>query len=370
MSPLHFYFTRGCEMKTAAEAIAQNGRTYGLPFMKLGTAVNTMSSTEAMHQGDANFTVEKRQLDFQGTPVPAWGVFRTDKSVEEGFLSQVGSDYQTIQNPQMFEWADAVLGESGSHYVCSGTLNGGRQLFAVAKLPQSYTVGKNDKHDVYLAFVGSHDRSISNQLKIIHLRLVCNNGLVTVSSAMGGSNRNATRIVHRGNVDKRMTNAKTIMARVGNSITDMSERLNVLAKRKITPDAMQHALTGLLGENWDTTDNWRKQQQIITISQLFNLPEFPEQEGTAFALLNAYTNYTDHRRMMRSTDIEGTTIERTQAAYFGSGVQQKTKALEVILEATKSCPTIEAKPTRAVGSTSKVDDILNMVNWKQDAIHD
>ena len=70
---------------------------------------------------------------------------------------------------------------------------------------------------------------------------------------------------------------------------------------------------------------------------------FPEHKGTAYNLLNAVTEWTDHLRTARLSDDKkdlgySNTRARYEAAIFGSGDTLKNKALEVILEDTAGNP--------------------------------
>lgn len=64
---------------------------------------------------------------------------------------------------------------------------------------------------------------------------------------------------------------------------------------------------------------------------------FPEIRGTAYNLLNAVTEYTDHHSGVRQTERRsGMTQDQIRAenAMFGTGAALKEDALEIILETT------------------------------------
>jgi hypothetical protein len=67
---------------------------------------------------------------------------------------------------------------------------------------------------------------------------------------------------------------------------------------------------------------------------------FPEQRGTAYNLLNAITEYTDHARSSRGGNGNG----RVESAMFGSGERLKAEALDLILETANGLPVMAAAP--------------------------
>jgi len=73
--------------------------------------------------------------------------------------------------------------------------------------------------------------------------------------------------------------------------------------------------------------------EILAIYDSNDGDQFPEQRGTAYNLLNAVTNYTDHVRSSKG-DM------RSESALFGSGDKMKTTALGLILEEAEEMPPI------------------------------
>ena len=91
---------------------------------------------------------------------------------------------------------------------------------------------------------------------------------------------------------------------------------------------------------------------------------FPAIRGTAYNLLNAVTEYTDHYRTARITDArQGYSIEQARAenAVIGTGERLKSSALAVIEELTADDPVIES---RVFGSNPvpSDDDLSRLYN--------
>ena len=75
----------------------------------LGTVTgNFLRWIDIQAQGGFDFLPEKRQLDWAGTPVAAWGIFRSDNGA---FLGPVGEAYTPIDHAQGFR---ATLARAGN----------------------------------------------------------------------------------------------------------------------------------------------------------------------------------------------------------------------------------------------------------------
>jgi hypothetical protein len=134
----------------------------------------------------------------------------------------------------------------------------------------------------------------------------------------------------------------------------------MLATRRITRESLTAVMDGLfpkpLGKDQNTT---RRENIVADVLRLYESNDnnaFPSIRGTAYNLLNAVTEYTDHYRTARITDArEGYTIDQARAenAVVGTGDRLKTLALDVILETTEGVPvhsTSYSKPANSSGS--------------------
>lgn len=338
-------------------------RTEGarIPFNAIGKGFEKpiYIAEEAIRLGNLDWQVEKEQLfDKNQKPVDSWGIFRQDNGL---FLGSVGSAYTPIQNVNGLEWPDALLAadtKGEAHYVAAGSIDGGKRIYTVARVPSmDITVGTKDKSHGYLIFENGHDGGRSATIKLVELRLVCMNGSVRVENE--GSIRT---IKHTKGAPARLEAAKLDLLRLRESTEEIQHRMNVLARRKLRADHIDNVMKKLFGENYIDSQNWRKQAQVQKVAELFSLNDndaFPEQRGTAYNMYNAITNYVDNHRQMR--ELDAPPEQRVEAAYFGSGVALKQKALTVIEELTADIP--ETKPSSRVDreAGSLIDSILSKV---------
>jgi hypothetical protein len=148
-------------------------------------------------------------------------------------------------------------------------------------------------------------------------------------------------------------------------IDDLNAKLNTLALRKMTKESSEKIMAQMFGDDWK--DSTRKRDQVQEIATLFSQNDhnaFPEIKGTAYNMLNAFTEYSDHFRGIRQTEgkqLMTTEQIRTEGALWGTGEDMKSNALDTILAMTESNPLRDTTKI-SVPVSSKVDSILSMVN--------
>ena len=334
------------EIKNGRASMVFNSR-YGNPWHQLGTPVDgAMTAASAMELSQQDWDVIKRQLFTHSASgaevsIPAYAIFRDDNGA---YLGTCGQDYQPIQNAKQFEIIDYLLeGSDGAHYDTAGVLGRGEKVWTLARIPEAdITVAGVDKHVSFLLAATSHDGSLAFTLKLTSTRVVCQN---TLSMALS-SNGALARVKHTKNALDRVEAAKRYMQMVTENAKTLSEKLNLLAGRKMTKATYQSVMDKLFPVSKDEDGKERGQGRrdnilgdVIRLYESNDRNAVPEIRGTAYNLLNAVTEYTDHLRTSRVSDDKaelGYTADkaRYESAIFGSGDTLKNKALDVILTDT------------------------------------
>ncbi len=340
------------------------GRQAG--WHKLGTVTgNYLTWKQILEHGGLDFAVIKNQLEYMGVAIDAWGTFRSDNGV---FLGTVGEDYTPINHAQGFELIDALVGSvDGAHYETAGVLGKGETVWGLADLNQRIKIGGSDDMNVFLLFSTSHDGTRSYNFRIVMERVVCQN---TLDIALGEKTKASFTVRHTSGAQKKIADCHAVLANMGNDIKRVEDKLNFLAQRKLTREAMVTIMDRLFPKrvkaDGDTPVNSTRRDNIIgDILKVYELNDgnaFPEQRGTAYNLLNAITNYTDHERSTQNGDLG-----RAESAMFGSGNRLKTQALEVIYQTADGMPmmqqgtvltSVPAAPRAELTGGSVLDDIL------------
>lgn len=282
---------------------------------------------EMLAKAKADFQVVKNQLDFAGKLVDAWGTFRVNPDGSQRFLGTVGEDYAVIQHTEGFDLMDALVGSiDGAHYETMGTLDYGRIVWGQVDPNIQIRVG-DDVSDVLLSFHTSHDGSKAFDIYESLMRHVCRNTL-----RAGSLKRLAAtlRVKHTKNSAKRIDNLKMEIEEIRDTAMSMQERLKFLAGRKVDKVSLESIMTKLFPKK-QTEDgeesSTRRDNILAEILTLYDANDgnaFPEQRGTAYNLLNAVTNYTDHQRSSKNG-------MRAESALFGSGDKLKGQAFAAIM---------------------------------------
>src|SRR5580658_1686313 len=285
----------------------------------LGTVVpNLMTAAETAKLAGLDWTVEKRQLQWNGGDVDAYGVFRmTDNEM----LGVVTDFYKPIQNAEGFKSLDLLVESvGGAHYNAAGALGKGEMVWMLVEIPYEIKIqGTSDVSKNYLLCSMRHDGKGSMMIKLVSTRVVCQN---TLSIALGEAGA-FFRVGHFGNVDKKIAAAQEAMAGMIGQLKSLEEKLNILAARKVTKETFVAVLDALFPPSEAEKEAvsaaaqaaaTRRADKLAEIAGLFKSNDnnaFPEVKGSAYNLLNAITEYTDH--------FAGNDNTRAKSAMFGAG---------------------------------------------------
>lgn len=195
--------------------------------------------------------------------------------------------------------------------------------------------------------------------KEAHKRTVCQNTLTQNLSAAGA----VARIRHTRNALDRLEVAKKYVRLMTKNANDLGEKLNLLATRRMTRESYRGIMDRLFPVTKDATGEPIGQgrrngilDDIIRLYESNDRNAFPETKGTAYNLLNAVIEYTDHARTSRLSDDKrdmGYTAGRAryESAIFGSGDTLKAKALDIIMEDTAGNPVHQVRTFTAPQAT-------------------
>ena len=145
------------------------------PWHGLGRIVmDAPASREALELAGLDWQVESRNI-YSGTGAMIPGYRANVRSTDDAVLGVVSDRYRIVQNEEAFQFTDDLLGE-GVTYETAGSLQGGKKVWMLAKLPEKYIIA-GDEVTPYLVFFNSHDGSSGVKVAMTPVRVVCQNTL-------------------------------------------------------------------------------------------------------------------------------------------------------------------------------------------------
>ena len=190
------------------------------PWHGLGTEIKEApASADALIVAGLDWTVEQRNVYSEdGSQIPGYKV--NTRSTDQATLGIVSDRYKVVQNVDAFQFTDDLLGD-GVTYETAGSLQGGRKVWMLARMPQRYIIS-GDEIAPYLVVMNSHDGSSGIKVAMTPIRVVCQN---TLNLALNTAKR-IWAAKHTENVMNRVYEAR-----------DISTSLRILlgAFRKRTP---------------------------------------------------------------------------------------------------------------------------------------
>lgn len=305
------------------------GASIGVWAKEAGMDWEAHSGVPMIHTGqDSSSDSGCLELDFSEYKA----IWRSDTLAP---LSIVGAGYNIVQPRDVLEFFRDLTEQGGWHIHTTGTLRGGRKLWAMASNGEGASIGKRGSDEVMqnLLLATSLDGSMRTVCAPTAVRVVCAN---TLAYALQKDNGKALHISHRSVFDPQAV--KQALGVAQSSFQAYIERAREMADMPIDLEEARHVLAGIFGKpNQDKPDtSWLgkladlgKPQEddnrsVAAILALFQGDGMgaglKTSKGTRWGLFNAVTQHVDHD-MGRSQDT------RLDNAWFGRGNAFKQQAL-------------------------------------------
>jgi phage/plasmid-like protein (TIGR03299 family) len=270
-------------------------------------------------------------------------LFRSDNKEAMGIVSP---SYKTVQPAQVAGFFENLATELGFKLETMGTLFGGKKFWALANIGESYTFASGDVVKGYLLVATSCDGSAKTTARFVMERVVCKN---TLAMAMSEDSKHVVNLSYRSKFDAEKIQAELGIANIG-EVAAAAESLtqvklsdekasdfvrNLLRPAKPAPVVDGPSFADLLARPHLSTvmaadeDSKRAPKGEAEILRLFRGGAIGSSiagvRGTAWGMLNAVTEYVDHRATAK------TDSHRMNSAWFNGGDEMKTTAFEQLL---------------------------------------
>lgn len=268
------------------------------PWHGLGTKVEEApSSAEALRLAGLDWEVRQEPV-YTGDGGLVSGYKANIRDSDRKVLGVVTDRYKVIQNREAFAFTDSLLG-NGVRYETAGSLQGGKKVWILARLPREYIIS-GERISPYLVFANTHDGSGAVRAALTPIRVVCNN---TLNLALTAAKRSWT-MVHTGNIRDKMQEAENTLFMAERYMDSLGKEFEKLREQKITDRQVQEYIGRLLpaekGASPIQEKNTRKLREDMA-KRYYDAPDLQGVGNNAYRFINAVSDFATHSRPLRRT---------------------------------------------------------------------
>jgi phage/plasmid-like protein (TIGR03299 family) len=312
-------------MTANVETMFYAGQT---PWHGLGVALPTdCVAKDAIHHAGLDWNVTLEPLfDKDGHELPRFKA--TTRSSDQKVLGVVQKRYTPIQNATLFKFADALVEVGKAHFHTAGSLAGGRRVWALAKLPKTIKVLKNDVTEQFLLVMTAHDGTCPTRVIFTPIRVVCQN---TMMAALKGATH-AVTVRHTSTAQNRLVEAMHVMGAAQAHFDVFGQLAAHLAAKRFSAAELKAFVVALFptpaGKDEDTLSS-QTQSKRDNVIYLFDHGKGHDRiKGTAWAALNGAIEFADYAYGRKTRDAE----QRAESVLYGAASILKQRAFDTIIK--------------------------------------
>lgn len=220
------------------------------------------------------------------------------RDTDHRVLGVVTDRYKIVQNTDAFSFTDALLGE-GVRYETAGSLQEGKKVWLLARLPHEYIIA-GEHISPYLLFFNSHDGSGAVKVCITPIRVVCNN---TLNLALATAKRSWS-MVHTGDINGKLEEAKNTLFMAEKYMDSLGKEFEVLRKKNLTDAQVKEYIEILLPIEPDASSQQIKNVKSLREDLNRRYYDAPDLKGTGkngYRFINAVSDFATHAKPLRMT---------------------------------------------------------------------
>jgi phage/plasmid-like protein (TIGR03299 family) len=282
-------------------------------------------------------------IDAEGNTFERFEEVETHQSVvrsDDGHhLGVVTSSYNPVSNNELYDIAEAIQGEGSEvRFETGGSLLGGAKVWLLLRLNEPLQVvgDPNGETIAYYALQNSHDGNGSLRGQATMTRIVCDN---TAQMADMDAQQRGTEFTfrHTLNVQQRIDEAKMALAGWREGIANWTLQMEHLLSIKLDNKQRDWFLRTFIpappaGHASERVMNNVENARADFLSILGGPTLSEKVAGSAYGLVQASIEWSQHYRNTRAATIEGRMENRFRRAYLDRS-EYTASAVEVALEA-------------------------------------
>lgn len=253
--------------------------------------------------------------------------------IDGTYLGTVTKRYKRVQPWECFTLLDDLLDSGDAKIANALVMKGGKQIGLLAVIPQEWKIlGASDEFKLYLYLANSYDRSSGLSVNLTPIRVECTNSdnLALTTAARSFTFRHTEGITGKINAARQTLG---LVAAYQEAFTEMAE---LLAGRKLSHNGFTRFLDDLHprvkvedAESQARRDTKRDAVLSVIRGVYESAPNLEPFRGTAWAALNAVTEYEDWMVPVRGKTFAAAEEKRTLRQLEPSMI--KDRAVELLL---------------------------------------
>ena len=268
------------------------------PWHGLGTIVaEAPDSKEALGLAGLDWQVIQKKI-YTSDRKPVQGYLANVRDTDGQLLGVVSDRYRVVQNEDAFAFTDALLGE-GVRYETAGSLQSGRRVWMLAKLPNEYII-LGEQISPYLVFSNTHDGSGAIKVAMTPVRVVCSN---TLNLALHTTKR-CWSAKHTTNIAEKLDEARETLLFAESYMSALGAEFEELCKVRVSDRKAMELVKTLLPMKDDMTiqqkKNVRNLQEDLK-QRYFDAPDLQDTGKNAYRFINAVSDFATHSKPLRET---------------------------------------------------------------------
>ena len=226
-----------------------------------------------------------------GIEIP--GMFATIRRDNNSILGVVTDRYKVVQNRDAFKFLDSLVEDGQMRYESCGSLQGGKKIFVLARMPSIDEIAENDPCARYLLFTTGHDGKTALDVVMTSTRVVCANTL-----RIARQTDCKMTIKHKGDMRTKLDDARKWASQFDQQFLLFRDNARLLATRQVSPVDAKEYVDKLFPMPLES-DGRAATIRANKLTAMRNAFRFERNQiasikGTWWQLLNALTDSVDH----------------------------------------------------------------------------
>lgn len=218
----------------------------------------------------------------------------------DGHMYDVVSDkFQIVQNRDAFDFVN-YIGDDLTFEKAGETSNG--MVYIIGKLPEVNILG--DAFTPHVIFRNGFSGKVKITAAICPLRIVCQNQF----NFAFRNTQNAVTIRHVGNAEAKLQEAREVLKLSADYMSEINAMANQYVGIKLTPDQLEKVVNQMFPmANIESMNSFKRHQleaARAAFVSAYNADDNGNFRGTAWGLINAYTDYITHKVPMGKSETK------------------------------------------------------------------